>query len=191
MLKHNKKTMKKRAFLISIIIQLLLVAWVIADPSSVDPVEKPPGEPIRVEVMVVLALVAFALFKIFGVGKTKELPPPKPPRPKPLLKQVHEAIGGMEEVGDKTFVGGKLVASKRDVETYLMMAQVDKSHIRKQERAIAQAEYQNYERKLFYLKVAVGLFTILLLAITHETLIEWGKGAYSFISGLFASSGTQ
>jgi len=183
--------MAKRAIFTSISMQLFLVAMCVADPSSVGPPDQPAGDPVRIEILVVLALVAFALFKLFGVGKTKELPPPKAPRPKPLLKQVHEAIGGMEEVGDKTYVGGKLVASKRDVETYLMMAQVDRSHIRKQERAIAQAEYQNYERKLFYLKVAVGVFAIIFLAFTHETLIAWGKSAYEFISGLFASGPTQ
>ena len=167
------------------------VSIAMADPSSVGPNDQPAGEPIRVELLVVLALAAFVLFKLFGVGKTKAPPPPKPPKAKPLLKQVHEVIGDLQEVGDKTYVGGKLVSSKRDVETYLMMAQVDRSHIRKQERAMAQEHYQNYERRIFYFKLALGVLIILVLALTHETLIEWWNISYNYIKGLIGSMGSE
>lgn len=180
--------MKKRTTLLTLVMLVISITCLFADPSSVNPEDQPAGEPVRIEILVVLALVAFALFKLFGVGNKKAPPPPPKPKPKSLLKQVNEAIGGMQEIGDKTYVGGKLVASKKDVETYLMMAQVDRSHIRKQERAMAEEAYQNYERKIFYLRVAVGLFIIFILAITHETLIEWWNVSSTYLKELFASS---
>lgn len=186
--------MRKKSLLVLLFCQFASFV-LMADPSSsnVELDTTPVGEPIQIELLIVMALVAFILFKIFGVGKIKS-PPPMPQMPsmpapqKPLLQQVNDAIGGMQEVGDNTYAGGKMVKKSGDMETYLVMAQVDKSHIRKQERAAAQAAYERYEKTIFYLKIVVGVFIVFILVVTHETLIEWGIAIYDFVLGLFASS---
>ena len=144
--------------------------------------EMPYGEPIRLEYLLLIALGAFLLFKLFGLG-SKPAPPPAPkPKSKPLMQQVAETIGGMEEVGKDTYVGSKLMGDRNDVQTYLMMAQIDRKAVRKEERARAEANYAAYQRRIFYWRLVSIVMVVAFLAIFHETLIGWFISAKDFIS---------
>ncbi len=89
------------------------------------------------------------------------------------MQQVSETIGGLEEVGKGTYVGGKMVSDSRDIQTYLMLAQVDRATIRKEEQAKAKAAFAKYEKKLFYMRVTVGVLALLFIIFTYQTFIDW------------------
>jgi hypothetical protein len=109
---------------------------------------------------------------------------PGAPRPKakPMMQQVSETIGGLEEVGKGTYVGGKMVSESRDTQTYLMLAQVDRAAIRKEERAKAEAAFARYEKKLFYMRVAVGVLALLFIIFSYRTFIDWYYAVKEFIT---------
>ncbi|MFT5617837.1 MAG: hypothetical protein ACI85I_001063 [Arenicella sp.] len=179
-----------RLKLLKITLLLFGICWnlaLFANPETNEPFEKPAGEPLRIEYLMLIAVIAFVLFKIFGIGKK----PPAPtmvatgaPRPKakPMMQQVSETIGGLEEVGKGTYVGGKMVSESRDVQTYLMLAQVDRAAIRKEERAKAEAAVAKYEKKLFYMKVTIGVLALLFIIFTHRTFINWFYAIKEFVS---------
>lgn len=153
------------------------------------------GEPIRWEYLFIIIALLYILFRFFGVKSNnapaveddddddeeeEDLPPPPPPPvapppappSKPLMVQASEAIGDLEEVGKNVHVGGKRMSDAGDAETYLMMAKVDKSYIRKEEKLIAQEKYDQYEeeidglqKKLYTMTIAVIVLAVLLFLV--------------------------
>jgi hypothetical protein len=150
------------------------------------------GEPMRWEFLIVVLGILFILFKFFGVRKKEkeeapepDAPPPPPPPPppmpkaKPLMVQVAEALGeDLKEVGKNVHMGSKRMTPPGDTETYLMMAKLDKSYIRKEERAIAEARYAEYEEQIQRLKYIIYGMALAIFLLLRDFFIE----AYLFLS---------
>lgn len=118
------------------------------------------------------AAVVLFLFAVFLFGLTfrkKVVPPPEPPKERPLIDRVLDEIGRMDQLGPYGRFGGKMIASKDDVESYIFVAQVDKSHVRVEERSKAEARYRGYERTIQILwAVCITLLILVLLFWTRQ-----------------------
>ncbi len=113
------------------------------------------------EGFIILALIIAGLF-LFLQTLYDGIEKPEPERPPSLAELVSEEINDLQLVGPNTKVGSKLIKKKGDVETYLMLAEIDKRHIREEERAKARAKRRESRWKIALLVTAILVSAVLI-----------------------------
>jgi len=83
-----------------------------------------------------LLAILFLVFKTFRQKEVVEGESPPTPPLKDLIRQEVD----LKELGPFTKMGSKLIHEAEDVETYLMLAEVDKGQLRAEEKAKAKAQ---------------------------------------------------
>ena len=97
----------------------------------------------NMETAVLFAFILFLIFKLVEPPVKKSKKAIEEPKPKAFAEIAREQIGQMRQVGNYSVVGGKLLESKNDVETYMLLARVNKQHIRAEEEAKYKTKVKN------------------------------------------------
>ena len=118
--------------------------------------ELPLGSSFSAEQLMVLLLGIFLLFKFFSGTNT---PPKKKIKQKKITFQeiLMTGIGTLKPIGNNIYEKRKLISKKNDVETYLTVTKIDRSHIRVEEKQKAESNYTVFVIIIFVLIVAMLL----------------------------------
>jgi hypothetical protein len=132
--------------------------------------QKPSGNNLSqsLDVALVLAFMIgfYILLKWFNVPVRPKKINIKPIKPKEWHEVVADRIGEFKDIAPNTKLAGYKVSEKKDVDTFIFMAKVDKSSVRADEnKKVVEAEKANKKLRNFVLYLSFLLFALVVFLI--------------------------
>lgn len=125
----------------------------------------------------VAAIALIFLMTRFVITMTKKKPPKISVSSKPSHVSMAEGLGPFHKLNDHTSIAGKMISSNNDVDTYLMMSVVDKSHVRKE---VAEESNKKLKAKDRVIRILLWVTFFLAIYILFPYLIEAIRAATGF-----------